>query len=777
LLLQFYYDPGFYNREAVEMLARRFGLLLRQCVSYPETSLRDFDIVTEEEREQIVVGWNATHRDYPLDKCVHHLFEQQVLRSPHAVALTSHHPANRLSYSQLNARANRLAHYLQTLGVGPEVVVGICMERSIEMVVGLLGILKAGGAYMPLDPTYPPDRLSYMMSDAGARVLLTHHQLPITPSSLSPRSPVSSVDQLLPQWHQQGVRIILLSQDTFQPYSDTASTTYEEERPGGSNSREEDEEEETSNPTSGVGPENLIYVIYTSGSTGSPKGTMLDHRSVANYLHWCNEAYTVKSGTGAPLTFPLTFDASVTSLFSPLCIGQQLVLYSGDDIEILRQVVSADTEFTFLKLTPAQFSLIDELGQEGKHEPIGSLILGGEALWAENISDWRDSRPKTRIFNEYGPTEAAVGCCVYEVRDETARIGAVPIGRPIANLRLYILDTQMQPVPPGVTGELYIGGIGLARGYLNRPQLTAEKFLPSPFSAPGGSRGERLYRSGDLAKYLPDGTIEFLGRIDHQVKIRGFRIELGEIEALLTQHPLVQEAVVLALPTPTPTVATANPEGNPDRRLVAYLVLNSKQEDAGRQATGQRDTVRATRAAVVTAATSVTASNLRGYLREKLPEYMVPAVFVFLPAFPLSPNGKIDRKGLPTPEQAASSGKQPLLVDVVGVDEFGRQVPYEAARTAVEEELVRIWAELLGLAPAQVGIHDNFFESGGHSLLAVQVISRIRDFSSVDVPLSYLFQHPTVAGLAVAINIGQSLTERRGLAPDDVGSERRTGTL
>jgi amino acid adenylation domain-containing protein len=648
-----------YNTEALDgdSIARmldQFATFLQGIVTDPKGRVADLPLLSEPERQKILVEWNDTQADYPKDKCIHQLLEAQVERTPDAPSVV--YEDKQLTYRELNARANQLAHYLQKLGVGPEVLVGIFVERSLEMMVGLLGILKAGGAYVPLDPAYPKERLAFMLSDSQVSVLLTQ-------------------EKLLAGLPEQGAEAICL---------DTG---------WGIISQESEE-----NLNSGINPANLAYIIYTSGSTGKPKGTMIVHQGLVNYLSWCIKAYAVADGVGSPVHSSIGFDATITSLFSPLLVGQRVVfLPEKQEIEALSAVLCSQSNFSLVKITPAHLALLSELlpSKEAAGQT-RALIIGGEALSKKSISFWQTHAPETRLVNEYGPTETVVGCCIYEVPNQTSLSGLVPIGRPIANTQLYILDQSLQPVPIGVAGELHIGGDGLARGYLNRTELTAQKFIPNPFS---DEPGARLYKTGDLARYLPDGNIEFLGRIDNQVKIRGFRIELGEIEAVLRQNRAVQDAVVI------------DQEYDPgDKRLVAYVVPS--QEPV------------------------LSTSELRRYLKQKLPDHMVPSAFVLLEALPLTPNGKVDRRALPVPDLTRADLEEAFV----------------APRTPVEKMLAEIWAEVLGVE--RVGIHDKFLELGGHSLLAIRIVSRLRDTLKVELPISTLFASPTVAELAQRIEAG-----------------------
>ncbi|MBE8992053.1 amino acid adenylation domain-containing protein, partial [Nostoc sp. LEGE 12450] len=650
------YNTDLFDRSTIERMSGHFVMLLESIINNPQQPISKLPLLTQFEQHQLLVEWNNTQAEYPQDKCIHQLFEEQVARTPDAVAVVFEN--QQLTYQQLNCRANQLAHYLQSLGVGADVLVGICVERSLEMVVGLLGILKAGGAYVPLDPEYPTERLSFMLEDAQVQVLLTQQHLV----------------KALPQ---SQVELVCLDSDWF-----LMSHLSQE------------------NLITSVQASNLAYVIYTSGSTGKPKGTMILHQGVVNYLFWCIQAYAVGNGDGAPVQSSFAFDATVTSLFSPLIVGKQVVvLPQQQEIEALCDVLQSGYHFSLVKLTPAHLELLNQILPSQKVAQTKALVIGGEQLLGKTIELWRQNTPSTRLINEYGPTETVVGCCIYEVTNQTSLLEGILIGRPIANTQIYILDQNLQPVPVGVPGELHIGGAGLARGYLNRPELTQEKFIPNPFEEAGGRRqkagGSRLYKTGDLARYLPDGNIEYLGRIDNQVKIRGFRIELGEIEAVLSQHKDVQANCVIA-----------REDNRGDKRLVAYIVPQKEQ--------------------------TPTVSVLRNFFKEKLPDYMVPSAFVTLDSLPLTPNGKIDRRALPAPEPSSELSEN-----------------YVAPRTPLEEILAQIWVQVLKVE--LVGRHDNFFELGGHSLLATQLISRVRSSLKVELPLRSLFATPTIAQLAPLI--------------------------
>ncbi|MGI8505171.1 MAG: amino acid adenylation domain-containing protein, partial [Hassallia sp.] len=663
----FEYNTDLFDDTSITRMVGHFQTLLEGIVSQPQQRIAQLSLLTKQEQQQLLLEWNNTQTNYPQHKCIHQLIEEQVLRTPDSVAVVFE--GHELTYRELNARANQLAHYLQTLGVKPETLVGICVERSLEMIVGILGILKAGGAYVPLDPTYPQQRLAFMLEDAQVLVLLTQKNL-------------------LKQLPKHNTHIFCLDNDWK-----FVSQNSEE------------------NLICKVNPDNLAYVIYTSGSTGRPKGTLIIHRGFVNYLSWCIKAYKVADGFGAPVNSSIGFDATITSLFSPLLVGKKVVLLpKEEEIESLKNALCSQNNFSLVKITPAHLDILSQLlPTEQLESQTRALIIGGETLSGESLRFWRTYTSNTRIINEYGPTETVVGCCVYEVTDQTYLTGKIPIGRPIANTQLYILDNYLQPVPINVVGELYIGGAGVARGYLNRSDLTNEKFITSPFDPE-----KRLYKTGDLARYLCDGNIEFIGRIDYQVKIRGFRIELGEIEAVIAQHQSVQTAVVID-----------REDQLGKKRLVAYIVQNLKQ------------------------ALSLDEQTLTKYLRNKLPNYMVPNAFVFLDKLPLTPNGKIDRQTLPDHK----------------LTRLQREKTFVPPRTSVENILAKIWAELLRLD--HVGINDNFFELGGDSILSIQAIARAKQ-AGLQLTAKQMFEHQAIAQLAaVAGTITQPEAEQ-GLVTGEV---------
>ncbi|OUL18652.1 hypothetical protein BV378_34960 [Nostoc sp. RF31YmG] len=609
-------------------------------------------------QHELLLKWNNTKFEYP-EQCIHELFEAQVQRTPDAVAVVF--ADQKLTYSELNIRANQLAHYLQNQGVASEVLVGICMERSLEMIVGLLAILKAGGAYVPLDPAYPQERLALMLEDSQLPILLTQ-------------------TELLSRLPSHQAQVVCLD-------SDWQTITQESQE----------------NLNSKVTPANLAYTIYTSGSTGKPKGVQIIHQAVVNFLASMKQqpGFTAEDILLAVTT--ISFDIAVLELFLPITVGAKVAIVSQEKAADGNQLIKllAESGATVMQATPATWRMLIAAGWQGNQQL--KILCGGEAM-TRSLANQLLSR-SAEVWNMYGPTETTIWSTVYRVEPGEAPI---LVGKPIANTQIYLINQSgegkeqlINLVPIGEAGELLIGGVGLARGYLNRPELTNEKFIDNPFSEESDNH---LYRTGDLARYLPDGNIELIGRIDNQVKIRGFRIELGDIEAALSQHPTIRAAVVLA---------TEDNSGS--KSLVAYIVTAT--ERISNQDESDSALIR----------------QIRTFLKEKLPEYMVPNTFVVMDKFPLTPNGKIDRRALPTPQQAK----------VVVAEAF------VAPRNPVEQKLAEIWTQVLQLE--QVGIDDNFFELGGHSLLATQVISRVRQAFCVEISLRSLFSNPTIAELAQAI--------------------------
>jgi amino acid adenylation domain-containing protein len=656
------YCTDLFEHATIARMIGQLQTLLESIVTDPDQSIFILPLLTEAERHQLLVEWNDTKADYPKDSCIHDLFEAQVERIPDAIAVQFE--GKRLTYRELISRANQLAHYLQGLGVGPEKLVGICVERSLEMVVGLLGILKAGGAYVPLDPSYPRERLRFILEDARLSVLLTQHRI-----IEDGRWRIEDGDSRSSILDPQKMKVVCL--DTV---------------------RETIAQESEQNPRSEVKSESLAYVIYTSGSTGQPKGVMIPHRAICNHVSWMQKAFPMNETDRVLQHASLCFDASVWEFFVSLSNGARLVLAHQGRHQDPAYLVSlmAEEKVTVLQSVPSLLQMLLEEDIECCTS-LRHVFCGGEVLTCE-LLDRFSARLSAKLHNHYGPTETTIDATSWTC-DAPNHQHSVPIGRPIANTRVYILDSHLQPVPVGVPGELYIAGDGLARGYLHEPQLTAEKFVSNPFTR---ELGARLYKTGDLGRYLPNGNIEFLGRMDSQVKLRGYRIELGEIENVLVQHPGVRDSVV---------VAREETPGN--KRLVAYMAPTKEHVP--------------------------TISELRTYLAEKLPGYMVPAGYVMLDAIPFLPNGKVDRQALPPLGDNGPEANEAFV----------------EPRTEVEKLVTQIWLEVLHVE--RIGVHDNFFDLGGHSLLAIQVISRAREIFPNGISLHSLFGAPTVAGLAAKI--------------------------
>ncbi len=658
------YDRQRFDDDAVSRTLGHLKTLLAAFASDPDARLDDLDILTGDERRRLLSEWNDTARAYPESGAtLHELFERQAAATPDSVAVVCED--ERLTYAELNARADALAQHLRSLGVGPESRVGVLLERSAAMVVALLGALKAGGAYVPLEPSYPRERLAFMAEDARVKVLLTQGHLGATVDGLGVR----------------GCEVLHLDDAgrSAEGAGACAADTAEKAR-------------------AAVGGDNLAYVIYTSGSTGRPKGAMNTHAGVVNRLLWMQEVYRLSVDDRVMQKTPFGFDVSVWEFFWPLITGARLVLARPEghrDAAYLMRLIEREG-ITTLHFVPSMLqAFLSEPGLEDCRS-LRRVMCSGEALTRE-LQERFHERTRAALHNLYGPTEAAIDVTFWPCERGGERTN-VPIGRPVANTRIYITDAQLRPVPVGVAGELHIGGVQLARGYLRRPGLTAASFIPDPFSSVPGAR---LYKTGDLARYLEGGEIEFLGRLDHQVKLRGFRIELGEIEAALSEHPSVRECVV---------VAREDVPGDP--RLVAYVVAAASTPDGG----------------------STSGKVLREFLKEKLPEYMLPSAFVALEALPLTPNGKLDRRALPAPELERDAGVE---------------ASFASAHNPLEEVVAGVWAEVLGLA--EVGREENFFELSGHSLRALRVVSRLRSALGAEVPVRELFKAPTVAGFTARI--------------------------
>jgi surfactin family lipopeptide synthetase A len=664
LIGRFEYRTDLFDAATINRMVGHWQTLLESIVAGTGQSLGELPLLTQEEQRLLLVEWNSTDAEYPKDNCIHQFFESQVERTPDAVAGVFEERC--LTYRELNRKSNQLAHFLQRLGVGPEVLVGIYVERSLEMVVGLLGILKAGGAFVPLDPAYPPERLTFMLEDAQVSVLVTEQRLA----------------QDLPEHEAQ---VVCLDTDW-----------------------EAIAQQSVTDPINEVLATNLAYVMYTSGSTGKPKGVMITQQ---NLMHstWARLTYYHTPVKALLLLSSFAFDISVAGIFWTLCTGGMLVLprqgLEQDTLQIAEEI--AHRQISHILCIPALYSLLLVQATIQQLKSLVVVIVGGEACPAELPEHHYRLLPDTTLFNEYGPTECTVWSSVYKLRSED-RGSTISIGRPIANTQIYLLDALLQSVPIGVPGEIYIGGDGVARGYLNRPELTAERFIPNPFNQKPDAL---LYKSGDLALYLPEGNIEFLMRIDDQVKFRGYRIELGEIEGVLCQHPAVSQAVVMV-----------REDTSGDKRVVAYIVTVQGQTPA--------------------------IKSLRSYLKEKLPAYMVPSVFMLLDALPLTPTSKVERRALPEPQWTEGMTEE----------------TYVPPTMMVHYQLIQIWEELLVARP--IGIRDNFFDLGGHSLLAILLTDRIEQFFRKRISLSTLFAGPTIEQLANAL-----------LGEDDTGSRVRLVTV
>ncbi len=642
--LRFSYSTDLFERDTIARMLGHFQTLLQGALANPEQAVSQLPLLTEGERRQILVEWNSTAADYPRDVPLNKLIEDQVKLTPDAPALVFE--SEQLTYAQFNRRANQLAHYLRRSGVGPDVLVGVCAERSIEMMVALLGTIKAGGAYVPLDPEYPHDRLAAMIDDAKPPIVLTQ-------AALLDRLPVSRS------------RAFCLDSD----WESLAN-------------------EDTADPVILANGKNLAYTIFTSGSTGKPKGVPNVHEAIVNQLLWMKDSYALGTSDRVMQKTPFSFDVSVWEIFWPLTTGACLVIArpgGHKDPSYLMELI-AEEKITTIHFVPSMLSIFLEADGAEDCRNIHRVFLSGEAVPLE-LQQRFFEKLDAELHNLYGPTEAAVHV-TYWACNRRSNAHGVPIGRPVANTQIYVLDRNLQPVPVGTAGELHIGGRQLALGYLNRHDLTAEKFIPDPFA---DDPQARLYKTGDLARFLPDGNVEYLGRIDHQVKLRGFRIELGEIEAVLADYSAIRQAVVVLR------------EDKPgDKRLIGYLVLTSSSE--------------------------LDLESLRNYLASKLPEFMVPSKFVVLEKFPMTTSGKVDRKALPLPQIERSEAEL---------------IP---PRDELEALLASLFQKVLGLD--KVGVKDDFFELGGHSLMAARLILQITMMTGRKIPLATLFRAATVESLA-----------------------------
>ncbi|MBU6399951.1 MAG: amino acid adenylation domain-containing protein [Verrucomicrobia bacterium] len=657
------YNADLFEPATIGRFLDHYHTLLEAIVADPDRRLSELPLLSPAERRLLLVDWNQTRTDYPRHHTVHQLFEQQAERTPTAVAVTLGKQA--LTYDQLNRRANQLAHYLQRLGVGPDRLVGICAERSLDLVIGLLAILKAGGAYVPLDPTYPEERLRLLLEDAGLSVVLAQEKFSgrlTRPQSGTPAAPVPAGSGVNPA----ELHLVCLE-----------------------NGQERFAAESTANPLGGATADHLAYVSYTSGSTGRPKGVCVPHRAVVRLVRGNWFIRSTPDQVFLQLA-PLAFDASTFELWAPLLNGARLAVFPPGTPSLAELAEGIrDQRVTTLWLTTGLFNQMVEEQLEDLRG-IRQLLVGGDVLSVPHVRRARQALPGCQLINGYGPTENTTFTCCYPIADVSPAQRSIPIGRPVANTQVYVLDPFGQPVPIGVPGELFAGGDGLARGYLHQAGLTSERFVPHPFSSDPAAR---LYRTGDLVRYLPDGNLDFLGRIDQQVKIRGFRVELGEIEAVLAQHHGVQDCAVL----------TRN-DASGNKQLVAYVVSDPRHP--------------------------MSPERLRDHLARQLPDYLLPAVFVPLPALPLTANGKLDRQALPTPKLTSVAERE----------------TYAPPRDAVETQLVQLWQQALGVQP--IGVLDRFFDLGGHSLLAVRLIAQIEKRFGRRLPVATLFQTPTIAELA-----------------------------
>ncbi|HZO24155.1 MAG TPA: amino acid adenylation domain-containing protein, partial [Steroidobacteraceae bacterium] len=666
------YATALFAPETVAMYGRYLRALLEAMAADDTRSLGHLPLLSAMERQRLVAQWNQSTAAAPTQRYVHELFEDQASATPDALAVVS--AGRNLSYRELNERASRLASYLRTHGVGPDDRVAICVERSPEMLISILGVLKAGGSYVPVDPGYPADRMAYMLEECAPRLILTQE---CVKQKLPPALPAVAIDL---EWSEI---------ESCLPFEGDRVTT-------------------------GLMPENLAYVIFTSGSTGRPKGTSVEHRGLSNLLQWYTGEMAGIDLNRVLIVSSFSFDLTQKNLLVPLLTGGQVHLAAEpfDPAAIARQIEAEG--ITAMNLTPSALYAILESCDARRLSSLRKVVLGGEAITAVRLAEFARACPQVQIINNYGPTESTdvASVCTLPGADELARGPQIPIGRALPNMRLYILDAHGEPVPTGVSGELYLGGIGVARGYLHRPELTAQRFVADAFS---DIPGARAYRTGDLARYRRDGQIEFQGRNDFQVKLRGYRIELGEIEAGLLAFEGIRQAVVVA-----------REDSTGDKRLVAYYTATPGGE-------------------------AVTAEQLRTHLSSLLPAYMVPAAYVRLEQLPLTPSGKLDRRSLPSPDASAYAAPE-----------------YEAPQGPMETTMAAIWGELLEVD--RIGRHDDFFERGGHSLLMLKLVMRLQQAFGLDVKITDVFEHPVLADLARAL---QNARGQRAILPPITRADRR----
>jgi len=664
----FEYCNELFEAQTIERMQGHYLTILEALIANPKSKISQIQILTKSESQQLLTEWNATETEINNSRTIHQLIEEQVIKNPDATAIC--HTGNQLSYSQLNKKANQLARQLQVMGVKPDTIVAICIERCSDMFVSILAILKAGGAYLPLDPAYPSDRLSFMLEDSGADILLSHADLINT----------------MPE-HK--LNLFCVDRDWYQL-----------------------EEFAENDVASDVNPDHLAYIIYTSGSTGKPKGVMVSHRNLVHSTCARIEYYpnTIEKFL---LLSSFAFDSSVAGIFWTLCQGGELHLpKQGDEKDIQQVALLLKTiQATHMLSLPSIYNLLLSVSEDNQLDSLNTIIVAGESCPPELLAQHESKLPKASLYNEYGPTEGTVWSTVYKLTKQDSKL-VIPIGKPIVNVQTYILDKNKNPVPIGVIGEIYIGGQGITRGYLNREEMTAQRYVFNPFSADNG----KLYRTGDLAKYNIDGNIIFCGRTDHQVKIRGYRIELGEIESALLNHSDVEDVVVIAKEKSNTT------NGPKTQQLVAYVVGGSKTPEV---------------------------ETLKLQLKESLPEYMVPQFYIFMDKLPLSPNGKIDIKALPE----------------IDKDNIHSKVEYAAASNYIEEVLVKIWSDILGIK--RVGVYDNFFEIGGDSILSIQIISRAKT-ENIHLSPKQIFQYVTIAELAKVAKTEQLTKAEQGLITGEV---------
>jgi surfactin family lipopeptide synthetase A len=667
------YSTELFKPETINTFARHFETILSEMMAQPDAKVAELQLLSEPRKHELVVGFNNTSRDFPREQTVAQLFEAQAELTPNSVAVVFE--GQTLTYKELNQRANQLAHALRRFGVGSGTLIGIYLEHSMETVIALLGVQKAGGAYVPLEPQHPLSRTAFMLSNAGISLALTQASL---------------VERISDQ-----VSITICLDDDWE---DSISS------------------ESIETPSHLAKPTDLAYVIYTSGSTGTPKGVEISHTALTNYVWWAKQTYLQGENLDFALYSSLAFDLTVTSLYVPLVGGQRILVYRQKQGEFSLAAVLEDNQAGIVKLTPSHLALVRD--RDNAQSSVKRIIVGGETLEANlALQVWNSFGGAVEIYNEYGPTEATVGCMVHVFDPQRDTHAVVPIGKPAANVQIFLLDETLNPVPENVMGEMYISGVGLARGFLNNQQQTAEQFIDNPLLP-----GQKMYKTGDVARWLPEGILEYLGRNDEQVKFHGHRIDLNEIRSLLNQHPEVRDSISLIFK-----------DNNGNDLLGAYYVADRLLDVA----------------------------DLRATLARNLSGETIPNLFVHLNEFPLTANGKIDRRKLPSVQEV----KQEI------------KTAFVPPRTPTEKFISEIWAQLLGLS--QVGIHDNFFELGGHSLLAYQVISRLNQAYRVDLAMRSIFEAPTIANLALSItnlqmanenvdDLAQIIEEIKGMSGDEL---------